>query len=352
MNATEHTLHLIGDVARRTGLSVSAIRYYSDEGLVPPTDETDGGHRLYDLGAIARFEFIRTLRDLDTGLDQIRRVITGVLPLRDLLAEHLEVVEGRTRELQQKRAVLRALVREESTSERAGLLQRLVTMSDADRQRLVDDFLDSISAELPDYAVEKLRAAHPRLPEDPSSEQLDAWISLSELLRDGQYREETRAYLRETYATDVGKKMSAPPVQEFISSAGTDLMPKLSAAREAGLAPVDPHVVLLADQLVQQVAAATGAVPDDDVRKGLANVYSKLGDVASQALQHEGYRATENRYLELVAIINDQPHPDAELARAVGLTSGDQEPGQESGRESDFGRFGRWLSEAILATMG
>lgn len=116
MNSTEHTLHLFGDVVRRTGLSVSAIRDYSDVRLVRPSDETDSGHRLYDPDTIARFEFIRTLRDLDTGLDQIRRVLTGVVSLSDLLAEHLDVVEHHARELQSKRAVLRALVRGDSTS--------------------------------------------------------------------------------------------------------------------------------------------------------------------------------------------------------------------------------------------
>ncbi len=343
MNDTEDTLHLIGDVARRTGLSVSAIRYYSDEGLVSPTDETDGGHRLYDLHAVARFEFIRTLRDLDTGLEQIRRVLTGVVSLRDLLAEHLDVVEGRAKELQAKRAVLRALVRNESTSERAKLLQRLVTMSDAERQRSIDDFVESVSSGLPDAAVEKIREARPRLPEDPSPGQLDAWISLSELLRDEHYREETRGYLRETYATEVGRRMSAPGVQEFISSAGGDLMPKLAAARAAGLESDDPRVVLLADQLVQQSATAGGVTPDDDLRKRLANVYSRVGEITSEALQHEGYRATEGRYLELVAIINEQPAPDAELARAAGQADADQEP--------ELRRFGRWLSEAILAAV-
>lgn len=343
MNDTQHSLHLIGDVARRTGLSVSAIRYYSDEGLVMPTDETDGGHRLYDLDAIARFEFIRTLRDLDTGLEQIRRVLTGVVSLRDLLAEHLDVVEGRAKELQAKRAVLRALVRKDSTAERAKLLQRLVTMSDAERQRLVDDFLESVSAGLPDAAIEKIRDAHPRLADDPSPEQLDAWISLSELLKDEKYREETRVYLRDTYATEVGRRMSAPAVQEFITSAGSDVMAKLGAARGAGLASEDPRVIQLADQFVQQTATAVGVTADDDLRTRLANVYSRMDEITSEALQHEGYRATEGRYLELVAIINDQPDHGAELARAAGSEGTDQEPGLR--------RFGQWLSEAIVGTI-
>lgn len=343
MNDTDHTLHPIGDVARRTGLSVSAIRFYSDEGLVPPTDETDGGHRLYDLEAIARFEFIRTLRDLDTGLDQIRRVLTGVVSLRDLLAEHLDVVESRAREMQSRRAVLRALVRGDSSAPHAKLLQRLVAMSDADRQRVIDDFLESVSEGLPEYAVRKLRDAHPRLADDPSPDQLDAWISLAELLQDDTFRERTRVYLRETYATEVGEKMAAEPVQDFIDSAGTDLMPKLNAAWEAQLAPTDSHVLLLVDAFVAQSAAAAGVIADDDLRRRLARAYEEVDALTAQALSHEEYRATEGRYLELVAVINGQPHPEADLTRAA--SSG-------AGQSSRLAIFGRWLSEAILGTIG
>jgi len=38
-------LYPIGDVARRTGLNVSAIRFYADEGIVPPSGLTEGGFR-------------------------------------------------------------------------------------------------------------------------------------------------------------------------------------------------------------------------------------------------------------------------------------------------------------------
>ncbi|WP_245765577.1 MerR family DNA-binding transcriptional regulator [Nonomuraea jiangxiensis] len=36
----------IGDLARRTGLTVKAIRFYSDRGLVPPTIRSPAGYRL------------------------------------------------------------------------------------------------------------------------------------------------------------------------------------------------------------------------------------------------------------------------------------------------------------------
>jgi hypothetical protein len=48
------TLYSIGDLARRTGLSVRTIRFYSDRGLLPPTSRSPAGYRRYDLDAQAR----------------------------------------------------------------------------------------------------------------------------------------------------------------------------------------------------------------------------------------------------------------------------------------------------------
>ncbi|WP_106402992.1 helix-turn-helix domain-containing protein [Actinocorallia populi] len=343
MSRTEPTLCLIGEVAQRTGLSVSAIRYYSDEGLVRPTDVTAGGHRLYDVDAIARLEFIRTLRDLEAGLEQVRRLLTGATSLRELLAEHLEVVEKRATDLQTKRAVLRALVREESTTERADLLRRLVTMSDADRRRLIDDFWNDVAAGLPVEVRERIRGTRPKLPADPTPEQLDAWVTLAELLGEERFRSATRAYLHDTYATGPGAEISAPRVQEFIDSAGADLSPILIAAHRSGLAPEDPHVVGLAARLVEESADAVGVAADDGLRRRMAAGYRTLDSLLLEALQDADYTATQGRYLELVAIINDEPHHDSALSDAAR-----RDPADGSGL--DLRAFGQWLAAALLAT--
>lgn len=341
-NITENNLYSIGEVAHRTGLSVSAIRYYADEGLVHPTDATDGGHRLYDVDAIARLEFVRTLRDLETGLDGVRRILTGTTSVRDVLTEHLDVIEKRTTGLQAKRAVLRALVRQEGTAERANLLHKLVTMPDAERQRLVDDFLNDVTTSLSDGVIERIRETRPVLPSDPSPEQLDAWITLAELLREDRFRDATRSYLHETYAEFPGSEISTPRVQDVINSAGTELMPKLAAAQQAGFAADDAQVVALASQLVEQLAQAFGVAADDELRRRLAAGYHDLDSITLEALQNEDYNATEGRYLELVSIINDQPHPDAAL-----VDSARRE--QSDGNGPSFRDLGRWLSAAILA---
>ncbi|MFF3856455.1 MerR family transcriptional regulator [Micromonospora sp. NPDC002575] len=60
----------IGDVARRTGLSVSAIRFYADEGIVAPAGYSGAGYRCYDARGVAALELVRTLWDL--GVDHLR----------------------------------------------------------------------------------------------------------------------------------------------------------------------------------------------------------------------------------------------------------------------------------------
>ena len=62
----------IGDLADRTGLSVSAIRFYETKGLVHPLRNA-GGHRRYDRADIRRLSFIRIAQELGFSLDRIAR---------------------------------------------------------------------------------------------------------------------------------------------------------------------------------------------------------------------------------------------------------------------------------------
>lgn len=339
MHITERHLYSIGEVAQRTGLTVSAIRYYADEGLVDATELTPSGHRLYDVDAIARLELVRTLRDLESGLEQVRALLSGTSSLQDILAEHLELIERKTTELQGKRAVLRALVREQGSADRIRLLQKLVKLSDAERQRLVDDFHDQVTADLPVGACQWIRENRPRLSQDPTPGQLDAWIALAELLDDGEFREATRAYLRETYGEPSRASGPSRDIHEFVQWAGGNLPAVLIAAKQAGLAADDSIVVALAERFVESVADSFGVTPDDDLRCRLADGYGSLEAFTPEALLGPDYAATEGRYLRLVAAINDPTAP----AAAPAATPGDS-------AEPDFRGLGKWLASAILAT--
>ena len=60
----------IGDLAKRTGLSVSAIRFYEDKGLVEPL-RTEGGQRRFLRGDIRRLSFVLIAQQLGLTIREI-----------------------------------------------------------------------------------------------------------------------------------------------------------------------------------------------------------------------------------------------------------------------------------------
>src|SRR6516225_4375898 len=62
----------VGDLAKRTGLSVRTLHYYDEIGLLQPRNLTTSGHRVYGAGELARLQRIKSLRQLGFSLDEIR----------------------------------------------------------------------------------------------------------------------------------------------------------------------------------------------------------------------------------------------------------------------------------------
>lgn len=62
----------VGDLARRTGLSVRTLHWYDQIGLLAPSYHTESGHRLYTAGDVARLQQIKSLRQLGFSLEEIR----------------------------------------------------------------------------------------------------------------------------------------------------------------------------------------------------------------------------------------------------------------------------------------
>ncbi len=83
----------IGEVARRTGVTLRTIRYYQSLGLIETGHRTRGGLHLYPAEACDRIQFIRDLRSLDVPLARIRALLverksarTGAEGARDVTA--------------------------------------------------------------------------------------------------------------------------------------------------------------------------------------------------------------------------------------------------------------------------
>lgn len=270
----------IGELASRTGLPVRTIRFYSDSGVVAPAERTDAGYRLYGPDALARLGLVRTLRDLGVDLATIRRVLDRELAVADVAAAHAAALGAQIRVLRVQRAVLLAVARKGSDPEELQIMHRLAQLSDAERRRIVADFLDHVfdGLDVDPGLVARMRSAAPELPDDPAPEQLDAWIELAELVQDDDFRTRIRRMSHES--------ASASPPGDMRSVAAL-VAERAGAALAAGAAPGSPE----AEAVVAELLPAFGNT-----------------DRAELAARLEtGTDARAERYWQLLAIINGWP---------------------------------------------
>src|ERR1700733_1550073 len=61
----------VGDLARKTGLTVRTPHHYDEIGLLKPSLRTEAGHRLYTTGDVVRLQQVLSLRQLGFSLEEI-----------------------------------------------------------------------------------------------------------------------------------------------------------------------------------------------------------------------------------------------------------------------------------------
>ncbi len=98
-----------GDLARATGQTVRAIRFYEEQGLLRPASLSEGGHRRYTADDLDKLHLIADLRELGLSLCEVRAMLelgcacASELELSSRLAEvlavHLEHTERRIERL-------------------------------------------------------------------------------------------------------------------------------------------------------------------------------------------------------------------------------------------------------------
>jgi len=98
---------LIGEVARRSGVSARMLRHYDALGLVRPTGRTVGGYREYAEEDIRRIFHVESLRSLGLSLRQIGRVLEDPEFAPSALIGDL--IEASERRLSRERELLKRL---------------------------------------------------------------------------------------------------------------------------------------------------------------------------------------------------------------------------------------------------
>lgn len=258
MNSTAPTMLTIGQLARRSGVPVRTIRFWSDEGVLPETDRSGGGYRRYDAHAVARLDLVRTLRELGLGLDDVRRVLEDRDSVAGVAAAHVRAIDAQIRALRAQRAVCTLLARATTpTPEEVSLVHDLARLSAAERQQMIDEFVaETFAGTAPDAPgagiAGAMRTLPAELPDEPTTEQVAAWVELAELVGDPGFRARVR-------------EMAVAGAAGTVPQGGPDpaaITEHAGAAQAAGLDPASPEAAEVVARLMpagadRAAAAAT-----------------------------------------------------------------------------------------------
>jgi DNA-binding transcriptional MerR regulator len=215
----------VGELARRTGLTVRTLHHYDEMGLLKPSLHTEAGYRLYTAADVARLQQVLSLRQLGFALEEIRDCLDrpGFAPL-EVIRLHVARLREQI-ELQRK------------------LCERLETLAEHFRtagEVSADEFL---------YTIEVMTMIE-------------------------------KYYTPEQLAQLDARANSKEVPQEVIDQAPQqwdDLFTAVTAEMEAGTDPADPKAQELAKRWLALVTMFTGG--DPGIFNSLRNMYANEDNV-------------------------------------------------------------------------
>ena len=153
-------------MARETGLSVRALHYYDEIGLLSPSRRTEAGHRLYEAGDVARLQQIKSLRHLGFGLEEIRDCLDRPgFSLQQVIELHLARLREQI-ELQQRLcnsleaiAARLNLMEEVSFEETAQMITEVISMSERLERYYTPDQREALEQRRRAFGEERIRQA-------------------------------------------------------------------------------------------------------------------------------------------------------------------------------------------------
>ncbi|WP_394824812.1 MerR family transcriptional regulator [Pendulispora albinea] len=294
----------IGELARRTGTTVKTLRFYSDEGLLPPAGRSPSGYRLYGEDALVRVDLVRTLREAGLGLDAIKEVLQQETSLADALRLRLAAVEAHIASLQRIGAALRAALRSEPNEDDIRRLCAVTRLSHEERKAVIERFYENVMHGIDvdeEWKREVIAKSMPKFPDPTTPAQLDAWIELVELVSDPTLV----ANLRRMAQVTIDKVELAA-----IQHAGQAITEAVQDAVVRGIAPASEEGRAIAERYASAFAEGRKVALSDDVRRDLRARFS--------------VDPRQSRYWELLAVLNDTPETARQLAQ------------------------GKWISQAVL----
>lgn len=127
----------IGELSKKTGLSIDAIRFYEKSGLVKGPKRGEGGYREFDQVAVNTLEFIAHCRSLDIPLPEVKKLLRvrsgsakSCREANEVINEQLLNLRKRIKELKRLEgslAKLQAVCMEELEPKDCKIIQQLDT---------------------------------------------------------------------------------------------------------------------------------------------------------------------------------------------------------------------------------
>jgi DNA-binding transcriptional MerR regulator len=166
----------VGELAKRTGLTVRTLHHYDQIGLLSPSHRTAAGHRLYAEADVARLQQIASLRSLGFPLEEIRDVLNqgrmSALQVVQLHADRLrEQVKSQQRLVERLDALAQGLRTAETVSAEQ-LIQTIeeITMFEKYYTQEQLDYLAQRREQVGESRIKEVEAEWPRLMDEVRAE--------------------------------------------------------------------------------------------------------------------------------------------------------------------------------------
>jgi DNA-binding transcriptional MerR regulator len=192
----------VGELAKRTGISVRTLHHYDEIGLVSPSHRTGSGHRLYGREEVVRLQQVLSLRQLGFPLEEIRELLARKdFDAQGLVRSHIERLRRQIAAQQELCMRLEAVAAHYESASADEFIQAIEVMTMFDKYYTKDQ-LDTLAQRREMFGEEKMREIQeewPRLiasvreemqrgtdPKDPKVQALaKRWMELIEAFTGG-----------------------------------------------------------------------------------------------------------------------------------------------------------------------
>ena len=219
-------------------------------------------------------------------MNDIREVLARRSSIKDVLTFRLNEIETLIASQRRVALALRAAIKSpEPTNDDLRRIWTMVNLSQAERRDVIARFFDKVADSQtvdPAWKDWMVDMSAPGLPDEPTAEQIDAWVELQEMLNDQTFLQ----LMREN-----AKDVPGPAMDKAIfDRMQKDLLQRAGDAMAKGVEPTSDVGRIIGEDFLKGWASAHGVEADADFYMRMKRKYVE-------------YKPVSNRYWRLVRIL-------------------------------------------------